>query len=81
MRLDAQLRDFILATWESFDERTAVSGVLQRLDAKLRPAMVMAREVGAPNAVHIAESVLVVTRERIGMGWPMHEHNVLWRRP
>lgn len=81
MRLDAQLRDFILETWPAVDERQQVAAALQPLDDQLRSNMIMAREIGAPDAVSIAESVLVVTRDVITMGWPAHDHNVVWRRP
>lgn len=81
MRLDAQLRDFILETWAAVDERQQVAAALQPLDDGLRANMIMAREIGAPDAVRITENVLVVTRDVIALGWPAHEHNVVWRRP
>lgn len=80
MKLDAQLHDFVIATWEAPIDRAAVAATLQGLDDALRASMIAVREIGAPDAVSIAETVLVVTRDVIVMGWPVHDHNVLWRR-
>lgn len=80
MRLDAELRDFINATWTSVEDRQAVVELLSRLPEADRIGMVCTSEVGegAKEAVAIATWVLVVTRDAIGYGWPMFD--TLWRR-
>ncbi len=78
MRLDAELRDFILRTWPEQKDRGAVAHVLGALGQSERATAVLTAEVGAPESVDIAPWVLVVTREAIGYGWPMRE--VIWQR-
>lgn len=78
MRLDAEIRDFIVATYRDRTAQREVIELLARLDESVRFSMVLTPEIadGARESIEISEWILVVTRDAIGYGWPMRE--VLW---
>ena len=74
MRLDAELRSYILDIWPDVATRKRVADVLTRLPQPLRLMCVpRGRSIAAVDA-----TTLIVTENAIGYGWPMVL--VAWRR-
>lgn len=75
MRLNVELRDFILANFVE-PERGIVADILSMLP---EPKHLAIRPDGYHVSASVSDEVLVVTRVAVGFGWPMNR--VLWAKP